>query len=89
MEKFGYTLGIIQHIAHMSRIDICYATCPLATQTVAPTFTGFQGIKHCVQYLDINPHKTILYHYNSYDGSNSIILTWSGNQVEYYITNSC
>ena len=29
--KFGYTLGRIQHIALMSIIDICYATCCLAT----------------------------------------------------------
>ena len=25
--KFGHTLGRIQHIALMSRIDICYSTC--------------------------------------------------------------
>ena len=43
--KFGHTLGSIQHIALMSRIDICYATYRLATQTVAPTLPGFQGIK--------------------------------------------
>ena len=47
--KFGHTLGRIQHIALMSRIDLCYATCRLATQTVAPTLPIFQGIKQCVQ----------------------------------------
>ena len=35
--KFGHTLGSIQHIALMIRIDLCYATFSLATQTVAPT----------------------------------------------------
>ena len=38
--NFGHTLGRIQHIALMSRIDLCYATCRLATQTVAPTLPG-------------------------------------------------
>ena len=45
----------------MSTIDICYATCRLETQNVAPTLTGFQGINHCVQYLAIHPNKPILY----------------------------
>ena len=27
--KFGHTIGRIQHIALMSRIDLCYATCRL------------------------------------------------------------
>ena len=44
--KFGHTLGSIQHIALMSRIDLCYATCRLSTQTVAPTLTGFQVIDY-------------------------------------------
>ena len=66
----------------MSIIDFCYATCRLAKQTVAPTLTGFQVIKQCVQYLYIHPHKPIFYPSNSYDGSNFIRLTWSGNQVE-------
>ena len=43
--KFGHTIGRIQHIALMSRIDLCYATCRLATQTAATTLPGFQGIK--------------------------------------------
>ena len=66
--KCGHTLGRIQHISLMSRIDIFYATCRLATQTVAPTLTGFQGIKLCVQYLASHPHKPIFYPSNSYDG---------------------
>ena len=80
--KFGHTLGRIQQIALMSRIDLCYATCRLATQTVAPTLPGFQGIKQCVKYLDSHPPKPIFYPSNSYDGSHVIRLTWSGNQVE-------
>ena len=32
--KVGHTLGRIQHIALMSRIDLCYATCRIAIQTV-------------------------------------------------------
>ena len=46
--KFGHTLGRIQHIALMSRIDLFYATCSLATKNVAPTLPGFKGIKRCV-----------------------------------------
>ena len=56
-EKFGHTLVRIQHISLMSIIDICYATCRLATRTVAPTLPGFQVIKRCVQYLASHPHK--------------------------------
>ena len=84
--KCGHTLGRIQHISLMIRIDIFYATCRLATQTVAPTLTGFQGIKRCVQYLASHPHKPIFYPSQSYEGSNVIRLTWSGNQVEYHTT---
>ena len=39
--KFGHNIGRIQHIDLMSRIDICYKSCCLATQTVAPTLPGF------------------------------------------------
>ena len=84
--KFGETFGRIQHIALMSRIDLCYAICSLATQTVSPTLPSFQGIKRCVQYLSRRPHKHILYPSNYYDVSNGIILTWSGNQVEDHTT---
>ena len=87
--KFGHTLRRIQHIAIMSRIDLCYATCRLATQTVAHTLPGFQGLKRCVQYLARHPHKPIFYPSNSYDGSNVIRLTWSGNQVEDHTTQNC
>ena len=66
--KFRHTLGRIKHIALMSRIDLCYAACRLATQTVAPTLPGFQGIKRCVQYLDSHPHKPIFYPSSFYDG---------------------
>ena len=58
--KFGHTIGRIKHIALMSRIEICYATCRLANQTVAPNLPGFQGIKRCAQYLDSHPHKPSL-----------------------------
>ena len=84
--KFGHTLGRIQHISLVSRIDLCYVTCILDNHTVAPTLPGLQGIKKCVQYLASHTHKSICYHSNSYDRSNFISLTWSGNQVEYYIT---
>ena len=79
--KFGHTLGRIQQIALMIRIDLCYANCCLATQTVAPTLPGFQVIKRFIQYLASHPHKPIFYPYNYYDGSNVISLTWSVNQV--------
>ena len=87
--KFGHTIGRIQHIALMSRIDICYATCNLETQTVAHTTTFFQGIKRYVKYLASHPHQTIFYPYNSYDGSNVIRLTWSGYKVKDYKTHNC
>ena len=58
----------------------------MATQTVAPTLPGFQDIKRCVQYLAIHPHKPIFYPSNSYDGSNVIRLTRSGNKVEDHTT---
>ena len=45
----------------MSRIDLLYVTCCLATQTVAHTLPGFQGIKRCVKYLASHPHKSIYY----------------------------
>ena len=70
----------------MSIIEICYTAFCLETQTVAPTIPGFQGIKICIQYMDISPHKPIFYPSNYYYGSNVIRLTWSGNQVEYYTT---
>ena len=73
----------------MSRIDLCYATCRLATQTMAPTLPGFQGIKRSVKYLASHPHKPIFYPYNSYDVSNVIRLTWNGNQVEDHTTKNC
>ena len=84
--KFGHTLGRIQHISLMSRIDIFYATCRIAPQTVTPTLPGFQVINHCVKYMASHPHKPIFYSSNSHDGSNLIRLTRSGNQSEYYTT---
>ena len=70
--KFGHTIGRIQHITLMSRIDLCYVTFLIDNQTVAPTLPGLQGIKRCVQYLDSHPHKPIFYPSNCYDGSNVI-----------------
>ena len=87
--KSGHTIGKKQHISLMSRIDICYTTCSLTNQTVAPTLPDFQGIKYCVQYLASHPHNPIFYPSNSYDVSNVIRLTWSGNQVEYHTTQNC
>ena len=84
--KFGHTIGRIQHIAIMIIIDTCYTTCHLENQTVAPTIHGLRGINICVQYVAIHPHKRIFYPSNYYYGSNAIILTWSGNQIEYYTT---
>ena len=72
----------------MSRIEICYTDCCIETQTVAPTLPGFQCIKCYIKYLSSKPHKPIFYPYNFYDGSNFIILTWSRNQVEDYITHN-
>ena len=88
-KNFGHTLGRIQHIDLMSIIDISYVTCRLTNQTVASTLPGFQGINRCIQYLASHPHKLIFYPSNYYDGSNVIILTWSGNQVEDYTTYNC
>ena len=80
--KFVHTIGWIQHIAIMNRIDICYTACSLETQTVAPTLPGLQSIKRCIQYIASHPHKPIFYPSNSYDVSILIRLTWSGNKVE-------
>ena len=80
--KFGHTIGRIQHIALMSRIDIFYTACCLATQTVAPNIPDLQCVKHCIKYLSSHPHKPIFYPSTCYDGSNVIGITWSGNQVE-------
>ena len=67
--KFGNTIGRIQHIALMSIIGICYTDYHISTQTVAPTFPSFQGLKRCIQYLDSHPHTTIFYPYIYYDSS--------------------
>ena len=67
-ENFGHTLGRIQHIALISIIYSCFKACFIAIHTVAPTLNSFQFIKHCVQYLDIHPHKHIFYTYNSHYG---------------------
>ena len=66
--KFGHTLGWIHIIDFMSRIDIYYTACCLENQNVARTIIGLQGIKYCIQYLGINPHKTIIYPSNYYYG---------------------
>ena len=51
--NFWYTIGMIQQIAHMGKIDI--------SQTVAPTLPGFEGINRCVKYMTCHPHKPIFY----------------------------
>ena len=55
---------------------------------MAPTLTGFQGLKHCIKYHSSNPHKRIFYFSYYYDGSNAISIVWSGNQVEDYTTHN-
>ena len=87
--KFGHNLGSIQNNDIMIIIEIYYTYCRLETQTVSPIITGFQGIKRFIKYLDSNPHKPIFYPSNSYNGSNVIRLTWSGNKVKYYTPQNC
>ena len=53
--KIVHTIGRKQHIDLMSRMDICYTSCHISTQTVAPTLPG----KRCIQYLDSHSHKPI------------------------------
>ena len=73
----------------MNTIDFFYATCRLATQTVAPNIPGFQGINQCVKYRARRSHKPTFYLSNYYDESNSIRIIFSGNQVKDYITQNC
>ena len=80
--KFGHTIGWIQDIAIISRIDIWYTEWLLATKTVATALPGFWGLKRRIQYLDSHTHKPILYASNYYYGSNFIRLTWIGDKVE-------
>ena len=56
---------------------------------MSTTIPCFKYPKRCIQYLINHPHKPILYPSNSYHGSNFIILTCSGDQVEDYITQNC
>ena len=86
--KFVHNIGRIQLIALMSRVNICYTSCLLETQTGAPTIPVFQGLKRCIQYLASHPHN-FFYPYNYYDGSNIIRITWIGNQVEDYTNQNC
>ena len=72
----------------MSRTDIFYTAFRLSTQTAATNIPGFQVIKLCIQYLAYHPHKPISHPSNSYDRSNLIGLTLSGNQVEKYTTHN-
>ena len=78
----------MQHIALMSRIDICYTSCHLEPQTMATTIPDLQSIKRCIQYMGSNPHKRIFYPSNYYDVSNSTRLTWSGDTFEDYTTHN-
>ena len=70
----------------MRRVDIFYTACRMVTQNVTPTLPGFQDLNCCIQYLDNQPHKPILYPSNYYYGSNVIRLTSSGTHVEHYTT---
>ena len=67
-DKFGHTLGWIQHIYIMSRIDICYTSYRLGTQTMVPVIPVFQCFKRCIQYLASHNRKPIFYPSNYYDG---------------------
>ena len=87
--KFGHTIGRIQHISLMSRLDIFNIACSLSTQTVANTLLDYQGIKPCIKYLVSQPIKPMFYPSNYYESSNVIRLTWSWNQVEEYTTYNC
>ena len=73
----------------MSRTEICYATCHLASQNTTHTLPYFQGINQCVQYLASHPHKPIFYPSNFYDVKNVIRLKWSGDQFEDHTTQNC
>ena len=87
--NFGHTIGRIQHISLMIRIDLCYATCYLAPKYVASTLPVFQGINSGVQYLASHPHKPIFYPSNYHDVSYFIRLTCSGNQFDYHTAQNC
>ena len=54
-----------------------------------PNIPGFQGLNRCMKYLDISPHKPIFYPSGSFDLSNDIRITCSGNQVEKKTTQNC
>ena len=79
--KFGHTFGQTQHIFIISLIGIFHTICHLGNQTVEPTLPGFQGLKRYIQYMASQPNQPIFCPTNYYDGSNGIVLTWSGNQV--------
>ena len=87
--KFGPTLGWIQKIVNMSRIDSFYTAIRLVTRTVSLTLTDLKGLKRCVQYMASHPHKYVFYPFNYYDVSNIIWLTWIGTQVEDYTAQNC
>ena len=87
--KFGHTIFRLQHLSIVNRLKIFYTSCRLGIKIVAPTLHGFQGIKRYMQYLSSHPHKPIFYPSNYYGGSNVIIITWSGTQIEYYTTQNC
>ena len=73
----------------MRKIDICYTTCHMETQTVTPMLPCFQYLKFCIKYLSSKSHTPIFYPYNYHDGSNVIILKYSGNKVEDYTVHNC
>ena len=79
--KFVHNLGRIQNVSLMRITDICFISCRIATQNVAPILPDFQGIKCCIQCIYSHPHNPIFYPSSSYDGSNFIRPTWIGNKV--------
>ena len=67
--KLGHTMGRIQHISIISRIEFFYKDCFPGTQTSSPTLIGFQGLNICIKYLDNHPYKPTFFFSGSYDGS--------------------
>ena len=87
--KVVHTIELIQHIAIMSRIEICYSAWRPGTQTAAPTLPGFQGLKRCIPYIASHYHKLIFYPFNYYDGSYVTMLIYSWTQAEDYNNHNC
>jgi hypothetical protein len=54
-------IGMLGHVAQLSRFDISYATTRLAQFNCAPSEAAFQGIKRVYRYLATHPHVPIFY----------------------------